>query len=273
MKHGILRSVGIAIGAVIAARSTGIAQGVDETGLAKQTQNPLASLVSVPIQYNFTTGGSLAGQTSYDTRVQPVAPLAVGRSWNLITRPIITFLSVRRSDGGRSRGVGNIELQEYFVSTKATSTIVGFGPVLSFPTATIDEAHTGAWAGGPALALVHSTGPFVLSALVSQAWSFAGDKGHADVNIFGIQPSINYNLGNGWAVATAPQIVADFTIDRGQQWTVPVGIALSKVTAVGNQSVNLGLQYYNYTVRPRDRGASLLRFVTSFLFPKVPATT
>jgi len=248
-----------------------VAQSGDESGLAKQSQNPIGALVSVPIQYNFTMGGSLSGETAYNTRVQPVAPLALGKSWNVITRPIITFYNLRRADGRRSRGVGDIELQEFFVSTKPAAVMVGFGPLFSFPTATIDEVHTGAWAAGPALVIVRDTGPWVLSALLTQAWSFTGDQGHAEINTFGVQPVINYNVGGGWAFTTAPQIVTDFTIDGGTQWTVPVGAGISKVTAIGTQSVSLAVQYYNNVIRPRDSGATLFRFVTSFLFPNVPA--
>ena len=33
--------------------------GVNATALAKQTQNPVADLVSIPFQFNFNSGGGL----------------------------------------------------------------------------------------------------------------------------------------------------------------------------------------------------------------------
>ena len=46
----------------------------DETDLAKQTQNPVADLISIPLQNNFNFGVGPNNVTQYVLNVQPVIP-------------------------------------------------------------------------------------------------------------------------------------------------------------------------------------------------------
>jgi len=47
------------------------------TELAKAAQNPVANMNSVPIQFNWTTGGGLGDETQSVVNVQPVLPLQI----------------------------------------------------------------------------------------------------------------------------------------------------------------------------------------------------
>ena len=54
------------------------------------TQNPAADLASVPLRYNYFTGGhSVASR--FNLNVQPVLLLRIGKHWNLIARTIVPF--------------------------------------------------------------------------------------------------------------------------------------------------------------------------------------
>jgi hypothetical protein len=46
-----------------------------------------------------------------------------------------------------------------------------------------------------------------------------------------------------------------------------MGLGISKVSSIGKQPINLGLQYYNNVERPVGTGEHTVRFVTAFLFP------
>jgi hypothetical protein len=46
-----------------------------DTDLAKKTQNPVADLISVPLQNNFNFGAGTNDATIYVLNVQPVIPL------------------------------------------------------------------------------------------------------------------------------------------------------------------------------------------------------
>lgn len=65
----------------------------DETELAKKTQNPVADLISVPLQNNFNFDAGPRDATIYVLNVQPVIPLKLTEDWNLITRIITPIIN------------------------------------------------------------------------------------------------------------------------------------------------------------------------------------
>ncbi len=66
----------------------------DESELAKKTQNPVADLISVPLQSNFNFGTGSKEKMVYVLNVQPVIPIGLTDDWNVITR-IVTPMMVR----------------------------------------------------------------------------------------------------------------------------------------------------------------------------------
>ena len=75
------------------------------------------------------------------------------------------------------------------------------------------------------------------------------------LNSFTVQPFINYNLPHAWAISTAPLITSNWSAPSGQRWTVPIGAGVSKVTHVGEQPLNLELQYYHNVKSSETRPA------------------
>ena len=57
--------------------------------LRKAAQNPIASLISVPIQENWNFGIGPADRIQNVLNVQPVIPVTVGKDWNLIVLSLI----------------------------------------------------------------------------------------------------------------------------------------------------------------------------------------
>lgn len=240
------------------------------TDLAKASQNPVGDLTSVPLQFNYSTGGGLAGQTLFNLNVQPVVPLAIGKQWNIIARTIVPFFNVPVSSTDRAKGVGDIQEQLFFTKQKPGAVIWGVGPIFSFPTATNVAIHTGDWAAGPTAVVARTTGPWLFGTLASQLWTFATNNEPRDVDQLLLQPFVNYNLADGWAIVSAPIITADWTAESGEEWTVPLGLAISKVTHVGKQPLSLAVHYYTNVVRPSSGPTGQLKLVVSFLFPKAP---
>ena len=84
----------ISLGAVailLVLPSLAAAQSADE--LAKQTQNPVASLISVPLQGNWDFG--LGDRDAIGTllNIQPVMPFGISTSTNVILRVIMPLTS------------------------------------------------------------------------------------------------------------------------------------------------------------------------------------
>jgi hypothetical protein len=244
----------------------------DATALAKQTQNPVADLISIPIQMNFNSGGDLGDETNIAINVQPVIPIHVTPEWNVIARTIVPISSVSQPDGNNDSGLGDIVLELFVSPGKPGALVWGVGPILSFPTATLDPLETGSWGVGPAAVALYTDGPWVVGALATQTWTIADYGDARDVNTFLVQPFVNYNFGRGWAAVSAPIITANWNADDNG-WVVPLGAGLAWTTKVGGQPMNLGVHYYRNVASTPASGDNQLRLQVSFLFPeKKPAT-
>ena len=65
----------------------------DASDLAKKTQNPVADLISVPLQSNFNFGaGFHHNKMIYVLNVRPVIPIKLSDEWNLTTRVIMPIV-------------------------------------------------------------------------------------------------------------------------------------------------------------------------------------
>ena len=238
------------------------------TQLAKKTQNPVSDLVSLPVQFNFNSGGGFEDQTSFNLNFQPVIPVkGVLKNWNIILRTIVPYVSIPTGGGTRSSGFGDILLQPFFTPAQSGSTIWGLAPMFSIPTATAGAASTGSWAIGPGAVALTIKGPWVVGGLMYNLFTFADEGDAPEVNLFSIQPLVNYNFGKGWAVSFSPVISANWDAPSGEEWTVPFGGAIVKTTAFNSRPISLGVHYYHNLDHPTAAAANLFRLQISLLYP------
>ncbi|RLC08902.1 MAG: hypothetical protein DRI24_22640 [Deltaproteobacteria bacterium] len=83
--------------------SSAHAEGPSEEELAKAAQNPIANMISVPLQNNVNTGIGPDDETQNILNIQPVYPFSLGDNWNVITRTILPVISqpdTLTGDGG-----------------------------------------------------------------------------------------------------------------------------------------------------------------------------
>jgi hypothetical protein len=74
---------------VAKAASTGTSKASEHSDLAKQSQNSIAKLISLPLQNNFSFGVGMNDDVAYSTLNHPVIPVSLSEGWNLINRSII----------------------------------------------------------------------------------------------------------------------------------------------------------------------------------------
>src|SRR5262245_30968890 len=242
-----------------------------EANLAKQSQNPVANMVSLPLQYNYYTGGGLESTSQMILNVQPVLPLPIGEDWLIVSRTIVPFTSVPRPNLRPSRGISDIQEQAYLTATKPGKLTWAIGPIFSFPTALNNVVRTGQWGLGPTAVALVMPGPWVIGTLVNNIWRIGGERNGDVLNNFTVQPFINYNLPHAWAISTAPLITSNWSDRRSQRWTVPIGLGVSKITHVGDQPLNLEMQYYHSVEHPDIAGSDQLRLEVAGLWPSAAA--
>ncbi len=252
------------------ATASNVARAQSESDLAKASQNPIANLTSLPLQFNYNSGGGFGSRTSLLLNVQPVMPLTLDKRWLLISRTVVPYISIPLDDGTRRTGLADIQEQMYFTPKSAGKVVWGAGPIFSIPSATNDLARTGQYALGPTAVVLVSPGRWVLGCLANNLWRISGVDNGPPINQLTVQPFINFNIPQGWAITTSPLIGANWSAPDGEKWTVPIGIGLSKITEIGSQPVSLGMQYYHNVEHPSNAGADQFRFIFTSLFPIKP---
>ena len=237
--------------------------------LAKQLQNPVAALISVPFQSNFDFRlGRQHDGFRYTLNVQPVIPIELTEHWNLISRTILPVIHQNDVVGDSSQtGLGDT-VQSFFLSPKEPGwggVIWGVGPALLLPTATDDVLGSGKFGLGPTAVLLKQDGPWTYGILANHIWSVAGDSDRADVSSTFLQPFLTYTT----ATKTTFGINTESTYDwEADEWTVPINVFVSQLLRIGGQPISLTLGGRYYAERPSGGPDWGLRFVVTFLFPK-----
>ncbi|SRR5216684_4122190 len=254
-------------------RSAGQEPAANTTDLQKATQNPVASLISVPVQNNSNFGIGSADRTQNVLNIQPVIPISISGDWNLVVRWIMPVIS--QPDPTRKNvsvfGFGDMQPTFFFSPKKVGKLIWGAGPFFILPTATSQNfLGQGKFSMGPSVVALVQPGHWTLGALVNNAWSVAGPSDRAKVNQMLLQYFINYNLEKGWFLSWAPIVTADWEATKGNRWTVPVGGGIGRVFRLGFQPVSIAAQVYGNAARPAGSSPWGLRLQMAFLFPKMP---
>jgi hypothetical protein len=238
--------------------------------LQKAVQNPVASLISVPVQNNSNFSIGPYHRTQDVLNIQPVIPAHISENWNLITRIIqpIVWQPYPNQNTGGEYGLGDMNPTFFLSPAKPGKLIWGVGPTFIIPTATSDITGQGQFSLGPSVVVLTQPKPWTIGALASNVWSVAGESGRAPVNQFLLQYFINYNMKKGWYITLQPIITANWMASSGNVWTVPFGGGIGRIMKLGFQPVNLTAQFYGNAVTPAGGSPWSMRLQIAFLFPK-----
>jgi hypothetical protein len=217
----------------------GVAQAQDDNAeLAKKLSNPVASLISVPLQQNYDCCYGPEDGGRYTLNVQPVIPLSLSQDWNLIIRTIVPIVKQERAYPGQDSAFGLSDTtQSFFFSPKATHDGLtwAIGPAVLWPTGDSDLG-TRKWGAGPTGLLLKQQDGFTYGVLANHIWSWGGGES-------------SYN----W---------------KTKGWTVPVNLSVSHLYKFGDQRVSLGAGVKGYAAQDGEGPEWGLRLIATFLFPK-----
>lgn len=266
-------SVLIAVAACLLAATPLWAQEKDAAALAKAAQNPIADIISLPLQNNTNFEFGPLEKTQDVLNIQPVLPFSLNTNWNLITRTIVPVISqpAFTPDQDRVFGIGDIQFSAFLSPKKvAGGWVWGVGAIAQLDTATNNRLGQGAWGLGPTAVALHLGKTWVYGALINNVWSVSEDEGRSSVNQMLLQPFINYNFPDspGRYLTFAPIITADWEADSGQRWVVPLGLGIGQIMRFGKQPVNLQASGYYNVEKPDNAASWQLRLQIQFLFPK-----
>lgn len=241
-----------------------------DADLAKQLSNPIASLISVPMQLNYDSGIGPSDGHRTALNIQPVIPISLNEDWNLISRTVVPVVwqSDVAGDSGYQFGLGDT-MQSFFFSPKKpgpNGVIWGAGPAFLLPTGTNELLGSEKFGIGPTAVALKQHGPWTYGALANHIWSVAGDDERANVSSTFLQPFVSYTTKDAWTFALNTESTYDW---EQNEWSVPVNFTVAKLVKFGEQPVNLqvGARYW---AKSPDNGADGWGFRTSvtFLFPK-----
>lgn len=242
--------------------------------LASQLTNPVANLISFPLQGNYNThlNTQSSGHQTY-VNVQPVIPINLSPEWLVISRTIVPVMDVTNPIpyAGERFGLSDT-LQSFFFSPhKPEAGIIwGLGPALQIPTGTQQLLGSGKWAAGPTAVILKMVKGWTVGALASHLWSFAGSDGRNSLNQTFVQPFVAYTTKSAWSYT--------FDTETTYYWnagdvSMPFNFIVSKTLTIGKQPISLGggIRYWaGYPdTGPRDFG---YRFVVTFIFPEGKST-
>jgi hypothetical protein len=242
--------------------------------LAKKLQNPVANLISVPIQNNWDFGIGQADAMKYTANIQPVVPLSISKDWNVIIRTILPVIyaeavsdnplapaSARESHSG----LGDTT-QSFFLSPKAPvgGWVLGAGPVGYYPTASESELGGGKWGAGPTIVALRQQHGFTYGILANHIWSVAG-WGENNINSTFLQPFLSFTTKKYTTFSVNTESTYDW---EHSQWTVPLNFAVQQLLKIGGHPVAFQVGYRYYADTPSGGPDWGLRFTITFLFPK-----
>lgn len=261
------------VSALLFAGSYGHAQEEEVQDAAKEAQNPLGNVISLPFQDNIDFGIGEYGKTGNTLNIQPVIPVTLSekKKWLLMNRMIIPFPktvpNVFSENGSSTSGLGDISYTAWAAPPPKGNITWGFGATMVFPTAVNDELGQGKFSIGPSLVFVYTNPKFMAVGIMSNWKSVGGDSERPDVHTFYFQYIFTYFLQNKWYLSSAPINLANWEAESSQQWTVPLGGGFGKMFSIGKLPMDFQTQAFYNVVRPDMAPEWQWRLQLKLIFP------
>ncbi|WP_291149522.1 hypothetical protein [Flavobacterium sp. UBA7680] len=251
---------------VISAQETVPKAGASAQELADKLANPVASLISVPLQNNLNYGIGPFNGSKYTINVQPVIPFKLTENLNLITRYILPVVDQRDITGENTHqfGLSDATVTAFF-APKTKGLILGVGPAFLIPTATDELLGTEKFGVGPSVLVMHQGKGLSVGFIANQIWSVAGNEDRADFNQFYTQIFLSHSYKSGASLGISSEITQNW---EGNTTLITISPNIGAVTKLGDQVVQFAIMPLIPVVGPHEIKPDWgLRAVLAFVFP------
>jgi hypothetical protein len=240
--------------------------GASAQELADKLANPVASLISVPLQNNMNYGIGPYNGSKYTINVQPVVPFKLSDNLNLITRYIVPIVDQRDITGENTSqfGLSDATVTAFF-APKSKSIIWGVGPAFLVPIATDKFLGTEKFGIGPSVLLLRQGKGLTAGFLANQIWSVAGTENRSDVNQFYTQIFLSHSYKSGASLGVNAEITQNW---EAKTTMVSLNPTIGAVTKFGSQVVQFAISPLIPIAGPSESRPDWgLRTVLTFVFP------
>lgn len=235
--------------------------------LADKLANPVASMISVPFQNNTDWGIGPNNGSRNTLNIQPVIPIHLSPSLNLITRYILPVVDQHdiTAPGENQFGLADLTASAFFSPAKPKNGLIwGIGPALLVPTATNDFLGTKKFGIGPTGLILKQAHGNTFGALVNQLWSVAGDKDRQDVSQLFVQPFYTRSFSSGASIGANMELTQNWQASTTTLFLNPI---ISGITKLGKQPVQLVIGPRIPLAAPKSNKADFgIRAVIIFVF-------
>ena len=216
---------------------------VDSVDIAKKLANPIANMISVPLQYEFSRGVGLNQGGSEQTLLfQPVAPFDMGGGDVFIVRPIVAGAretSIEYAPGKTFSGYGiaSVTLESFYAPNTNSSWIWGIGPYAVSPSGNSGKFGSQQTGAGVTAVVLNRDGPWTYGLLGFQSWNVGGNATYGTQNnLFG-EPFVSYT--NKDAYTFSAQMQAQYNYDA-RRTTNPLYVGISKLEVIDGVPISFG---------------------------------
>lgn len=230
-------------GAVSLSAKDGDRKDVDKVDIAKKLANPIANMISVPLQYEFSRGvGKGQGGSEQTLLFQPVAPFNLGGGDTFILRPIIAGARETNIQGPSGTpysgyGIASVTLESFYAPNTNSSWIWGIGPYAQSPSGNSGKFGSQQTGAGVTAVVLNRDGPWTYGLLGFQSWNVGGNPSYGTQNnLFG-EPFLTYTTKEAWSIAANMEAQYNYDTHRTSN---PLYLGVSKVSVFDGVPISFG---------------------------------
>jgi hypothetical protein len=248
--------------------------GIPDVVLAWMIENPFSGVVRTGVFNSTAFGVPPNDRVGNAFLLAPILPVLFQGGWSLISRLVVPAVVTVPVGNDRVTGFGDMSYEllghKLFRSRRKLHLYdVALGGIVGFPTATDDFLGSKRWELGPSAFLGIGTQHVVTLLLMRNIWS-VDRSSRPDVNQLSFNYFLFFNLPRLFYLVYEPLIRADWTAQRGDRWTLPVGVGFGKNFRIPRRP-RLAMAarvsgFYNAVRTDRDAKWQLL-FVFNFIKP------